>query len=298
MITEDPFPLSKLERALLSIATAPTASEALERLLEGAHLLAPRVALLLVRHGRIRGWRALGHDPEATRRLQRTDLPLTAGWLGRAAAHERLALVERLAGETAPGFSEDPGAEAAAVPLRAGGAVVCILVAERLPVDAPWEPRALLLAAMFCEMRLELEVLRRRASVAPDTTVLPDPATPASIAVLASATEPGPAAAPSIPDATGLSPLPEAAAIAGSPKVREARRFARLIATDIRLYNEEAVLAGRRQRDLSRRLADQIERGRESFQRRYPDLGADGLALLEEAYVEVLGGGDPATLAL
>jgi hypothetical protein len=76
----------------------------------------------------------------------------------------------------------------------------------------------------------------------------------------------------------------------------EARRFARLIATDIRLYNEEAVVLGRRQGDLLRRLQDPIARGREAFVRRFGDLGDDGLRLLHESCVQVLAGGDDALL--
>jgi hypothetical protein len=80
------------------------------------------------------------------------------------------------------------------------------------------------------------------------------------------------------------------------PRQDEARRFARLIATDIRLYNEEAVVVGRRQGDLLRRLQDPLARGREAFVRRFGDLGDDGLRLLHEACVQVLAAGDEALL--
>jgi hypothetical protein len=80
------------------------------------------------------------------------------------------------------------------------------------------------------------------------------------------------------------------------PRREEARRYARLVATDIRLYNEEAVVVGRRQRDLAGRLREHLHRGRESFARRFPDLGADGAKLLEDAYVHVLAGGDASLL--
>ena len=77
----------------------------------------------------------------------------------------------------------------------------------------------------------------------------------------------------------------------------EARRYARLVATDIRLYNEEAVVVGRKQRDLVTRLAEPMRRGRESFARRFPDLGAAGAKLLDDAYTHVLAGGDASLLA-
>jgi hypothetical protein len=80
------------------------------------------------------------------------------------------------------------------------------------------------------------------------------------------------------------------------PRREEARRYARLVATDIRLYNEEAVVVGRRQRDLSRRLGEQFQRGRVAFSHRFPDLGPDGMKLLEAAYIHVLAGGDASLL--
>ena len=72
----------------------------------------------------------------------------------------------------------------------------------------------------------------------------------------------------------------------------EARSFARLVATDIRLYNEESVQMGRSRADLIDRLGDQLRRGKETFVRRHGQLGPVGLDLLYEAYVQVLAGGD------
>jgi hypothetical protein len=96
---------------------------------------------------------------------------------------------------------------------------------------------------------------------------------------------------------TGLAPVPPLSLPAATdPRHEEARRFARLIATDIRLYNEEAVVTGRRQGDLLRRLQDPLTRGRETFVRRFGDLGDDGLRLLHEACVQVLAAGDEALL--
>ena len=75
-----------------------------------------------------------------------------------------------------------------------------------------------------------------------------------------------------------------------------ARRYARLVATDIRLYNEDAVMLGRRNGDLSDRIGEHLGRGKETFLRRHGDLGEAGLELLHEAYVQVLAGGDGALI--
>jgi hypothetical protein len=95
----------------------------------------------------------------------------------------------------------------------------------------------------------------------------------------------------------GLVPVTPAAPRGPADQRRdEARRFARLIASDIRLYNEEGVILGRRQGDLLRRLQDPLTRGREAFVRRFGDLGDEGLRLLHEACVQVLAAGDEALL--
>ena len=88
-----------------------------------------------------------------------------------------------------------------------------------------------------------------------------------------------------------LAPAPGVPQKSESSSVDAARRYARLVATDIRLYNEEAVVLGRRNGDLLKRLEEHLDRGKETFLRRHRDLGPAGLELLHEAYVQVLAGG-------
>ena len=86
--------------------------------------------------------------------------------------------------------------------------------------------------------------------------------------------------------------LDRAAAGQAAPQLEAAKRFAKLVATDIRLYNEEAVVLGRQNGDLSDRLGDSLARGKETFLRRHGELGPTALELLHEAYVQVLAAGD------
>lgn len=51
-------------------------------------------------------------------------------------------------------------------------------------------------------------------------------------------------------------------------KHEEARRFARLLVSEIRLYNEQAVQAGKIARDIYQRLKDDIDRSREMYEQR------------------------------
>ena len=81
-------------------------------------------------------------------------------------------------------------------------------------------------------------------------------------------------------------------------KHEEARRFARLLVSEIRLYNEQAVQDGRTARDVYGRLKEDIDRSREMFEQRVPaDVRADSNYFYEEL-VRILGDGDPDTLGL
>ena len=76
----------------------------------------------------------------------------------------------------------------------------------------------------------------------------------------------------------------------------EARRFARLLASEIKLYNEGAVREGREHGNLYFRLREDIERGRRLYEERVPaDVRGDEDYYYEEL-VDVLAGGRPEAL--
>jgi hypothetical protein len=81
-------------------------------------------------------------------------------------------------------------------------------------------------------------------------------------------------------------------------KHEEARRFARLLVSEIKLYNEEAVERGREQHDLYQRLRDDIDRSREMYEKRIPaDIRAARDHFREEL-VRILAGGDAGALGM
>lgn len=281
-MTETFHALATLERRVLDVALAESPPEVFRILLEAAEVGAPRAAIFLARGGRWRGWGAVGHGAEALGRLRRIEIPIDAGWLGALASAPEGAF--RTAGpfDTLPDFGQEAQDETIGVPLRIGGRPVAILAASRAEGEAPWAPEAIAILAHAARLRLELDLARRRAR----PTTSPEPAAPRPDV-------PPPDTADS-PAPTGMAPVEEPRA--EDRAIEDARRFARLVATEIRLYNEEDVLLGRRHRDLATRLADSIERGRQSFSKRFPSLGEGGLDLLRDAYVQVLAGGDPSLL--
>ena len=87
------------------------------------------------------------------------------------------------------------------------------------------------------------------------------------------------------------------AANAASPEEdSSARRYARLLVSEIKLYNEAAVRAGRQKRDLLTRLAPEIERARRLYEERVsPAIGARA-AYFQQELVHTLADGDSALL--
>ena len=284
--------LAALERHVESIARALTPTEVFRHLLAATPCGAPRAAIFLARGGAWKGWGGAGYPAAAARLLRAVAVPAQEGFLAEAAGRtpDEPAWREAGPGEGAPGFGQPPAAATAAVPVRVGGRTVAILVAERGEEEGPWHPEALAIAAHAARLRLEADLAWRRLRAGQ-----PDEARGA-----ASEPAPGPApgpvvAAPAPEPETALEISPWAASPDGAgadPSHEEWRRFARLVATDIRLYHEDLVQQGRAQRDLAARLAEPIQRGRESFLRRFPEAGADGGRVLRDAFVQVLAGGD------
>lgn len=281
--------LDVLERHVGSIAQAAGASEVFRRFLEASHSHSPRVALLLLRDGKWKGWGCLGYSDEAANQLRTASFPADSGWLARISSEDPASSQRLPAGEPGPVFGQGPASETYGYPLRLGGSPAAVLLAERNGPEEPWEPGAIAMLATVARLRLELDLTwrRQRAAVA----------SPPVRSAGAPAEEPKRPMAPpraetrAAESATALAPA-EPVAEPKSPALEEARRYAKLVATDVRLYNEEAVLAGRRDGDLANRLWVHLQRGREAFLRRFPDLGDEGLALLHAACVDILAGGD------
>ncbi len=83
---------------------------------------------------------------------------------------------------------------------------------------------------------------------------------------------------------------------ADDPRHEEARRFARLLVSEIKLYNEEEVDRGRAEKDLARRLKDDIDRSREMFEKRIPAEIRAGHDYFREELVRILADGNPDVL--
>ena len=69
----------------------------------------------------------------------------------------------------------------------------------------------------------------------------------------------------------------------------EARKFARLVVSEIKLYNEAKVNEGRRNKDVYERLKEDIERGRQMYNDRVPAHVRDHSRYFVDELVRILG---------
>ena len=84
----------------------------------------------------------------------------------------------------------------------------------------------------------------------------------------------------------------------GGQRREEARRFARLLVSEIKLYNEAAVEEGRVRGNLYARLKEEIDRSRQMYDERIPADVRAGSDFLYEELVRLLADGDARILGL
>lgn len=256
--------LEAIERLLSSVRRLDAASslrETLEVLVQSASLETPRVAILLIEGSNVRTFAQRGFTeiPDAG--------PLAAGGIVDAAVrHGQPASTNDPAALKAPGFAAlDPDRAGFAAPLRVGNRTVAVLYADDASDGAPaapaaW-PEALELLARHASMHLENLTVTRANQV------------------------------PSVPSRPEAAEEPQNGADEDA-----ARRYAKLLVSEIKLYNESTVRTGREQRDLRARLRDEIEHAEQTYLARIPETVAARRRYFEEELVQTLAGGDAGAL--
>ena len=154
------------------------------------------------------------------------------------------------------------------------------------------------------------------AAAAPPTAG-PLPPAPEPMAASPAATVRMPEVSPEPPASAGPLPRPEptppvvppppSSRRLGGPLARseetderrdEARRFAKLLVSEIKLYNERAVQEGRERGNLYEMLKDDIDRSRQMYNDRIPEDVRNSSNFFYEELVRILADGRPEALGL
>ena len=120
----------------------------------------------------------------------------------------------------------------------------------------------------------------------PEPSAEPDPSSPPAYSAPVEAAWAPPAAA-----ASRTGPLDEEEKLHN-----DARRFARLLVSEIKLYNEQKVMDGRRNNDLYGRLREDIERSRQMYEKRVTPTVAAKVDYFYDELVNTLAEGDVSKL--
>jgi len=259
-------PTGRLRDAVRAFTVARSLTDVLDLLMTRAALEVSRVAVLLVQGGRLRVWRLAGFPPK----LDDDAVPGDWGSVAEAWRTNTAVMSGRSGMIAAPVFAELPeGREAVAVPIALCGDVVAVLYADQGTSDDHAEPPS----PAWSDM---IELLTRYATVSLEALT----AFKTARALMGPQDD---AASPTADDVTS-----DAAA----------RRYARLLVSEIKLYHEAAVVAGRRDRDLVTRLGGEIARALVLYEQRVPPPVRQHADYFHDELVRTLANGDASLLEL
>lgn len=139
-------------------------------------------------------------------------------------------------------------------------------------------------------MRIPQQELEAAQARAPFTPFPPAPARPAP-----APPAPGPPPPPSAEGRRLTGPL---AAPEADERREEARRFAKLLVSEIKLYNERVVMEGRERGNLYERLKDDIDRSRQMYEERIPEDIRSSSNYFYDELVRTLADGRPESLGI
>jgi hypothetical protein len=279
--------VTRLLDSVRGLDGATTLSEVLDALARAVAREAARAAVVVLRGERINGWRLSGFGPrDAQPKL--IDIALAdSGVIGLAVGAARAVTTrDSQSAAIGPGFEKiPPDRMGLAVPVVVGGRVVAVVYADAVSLDGQERP----VPSSWPEL---IEILARHAgrcleALTAQKTAPPKVTNVAGATGATSAT--GALGTAGSPDAPAKFEITDAVAAA-------ARRTARLLIADIRLFNEPAVSEGRRQRNLLSRLGPEIEKARQAYNDQVP-AGVRGHAdFFHQELIRTLAGGDAGLL--
>lgn len=249
--------------AFRAIDEATSLSTALAAVTRGAAAHAPRAAMFVVHGAELHEWPVAGVDGVDAGPIRAEGRE--AGFLSEVLrTGEPVTIGDQ--GGTPPAFARlAPGRFAIAVPFTLGGQPVAVLYADdgnNGRSSGAW--------------RETVQILGRHASAF--LGYLTVVKTAQALGLVGGA-----------PPGTGTDP-------AADDDAQGARRYARLLVSEIKLYNEGAVRVGRERRDLMQRLKAEIDRARTLYEERVPASIRGRETYFQQELVQTLAGGDQSLL--
>jgi hypothetical protein len=265
-------PSDVLNAAAAAIHESGSQADILRHLLEGEARFAGRVALFVVKGNAISGWQGIGfEDNDAIKTLS---IQTGSGLVGKAIQARNPAAGP--AQEFDTGFVKSmkvpADGQCLVLPLVVKDKVAAMIYADAGTVPGgTLDSSGLQALTRFAAIWLELAALRK-AGGSSATEEVPQPA----VAMAASAPVSSPATAGSDEDELH----------------KKARRFAKLLVEEIKLYNQPRVEEGRQHKDLYDRLKVDIEKSRSTYDKRYAESAVASADYFTQELIRILADND------
>jgi hypothetical protein len=297
-------PTDLLNASVASIYDSNAQTEILKALLDGMAQFTSRAALFVIKGSKVSGWQSRGFDNADA--LKGFALDSSSGLAGRAIKDREP--VSAAAVDFDNGFISTHGN-----PTDGNATVLPIVVREKVAAivyaDSGTDPAgisdqsALRLLVRSAASWLELMAIRKLGggAEAPEATMsavaaaassapVAAPAAPAPVEVKA----PEPVVSTPAPSAGGvdISSLPQA----DQEVHKKAKRFAKLLVDEIKLYNQAKVTEGRQNKDLYQRLKEDIDKSRNTYDKRYGSTAAASAGYFTAEVIRILADNNPDTL--
>jgi hypothetical protein len=293
--SEDAPVSALLDSAIRGIQESSSQTDILRSLVDGAAHFASRVALFVVKGDSASGWQARGFDDNSG--IKKLSVPVNKGLVGKTMeAHgPSIGTAAEFDGSFVEQFGAPKKGNAVVIPLQVRDKVPALLYADAgSRSDGECDNAALQLLTRSSGLWLEILTLRKAtasaATAAESAIEGPPPAAEEAPHAAAAAASAAPAhreaPAPAHIDGHG----------ADDEVHKKAKRFAKLLVDEIKLYNQTKVNEGRKHKDLYSRLKEDIEKSRASYDKRYGNTAAAGGNYFTEEVVRVLAENDEAVL--
>jgi hypothetical protein len=266
-------PSDLLNAAAASIYESGSQAEILRRLLEGEARFAGRVALFVVKGSTISGWQGIGfEDNDAIKNLS---VNTGSGLVGKAiqARNPAGGSPQEFDAGFIRAMKSPADDQCMVLPLVVKDKVAAVIYADAGTVPGgSLDASGLEALTRFAAIWLELAALRKAGGSATEDVSQAQPVAAMATSAPASATA-----------ASGLDE---------DELHKKARRFAKLLVEEIKLYNQPRVEEGRQHKDLYDRLKVDIEKSRSTYDKRYAESAVASSDYFTQELVRILAEND------
>lgn len=302
------------------LAQSMTQTDLLTQLLEASALFSPRVVLFIIKGDQLLGWAARGFEKAFEKGVRRVKwavgdyAELTKVVKKRHRIYTNFNDLSDLSDEISR-FDGFVPVKSAFYPIQVRGKVAAVLYADSGKKTAIDEPNALDMLSYIAGHELTMITMKLKKETDYQTREMPAVESPPQSAEPAAppppvqsappppvAREPEPEPPPVVmpeptpPPAPTPTPAPAPEVDSDDRNIKKAKRVARVLVSDIKLYHENEVAIGQQRGNLYDLLKEDIDRSFQHFKERTGDIAPAGTNYFKDELIRQLTDGNPSLL--